>query len=342
LFAGLWLVAAALCFIVAERSADSAHSRASGNPESQSQMSLGPRFRGDERVWRALRLIMQAVALGLIAFGVLLRPNALAAAPVLAAYALWPAQFRWKRVAILFVPAALGFFGLMNVVYYGVLDATRQNLLHTLFVFDLGGTSNFAKENLFPGTWTEDESRRIKDHCYVSPEWDVYWRFDPCQFVMLKIEKEQHLFGTPVLPKAWAAAIVKHPIAYLEHRTAFFWNLLSHDNLTLWVWNIEDISKPVLDGRASFALMAAIDSALKPTPLQRIGTWLLLCLGVCAFAWRRRETPEGAFALAVAGSGALYVLTYFAIGLSPDFRYGYWAMIGGIAGAVTLATRRAP
>lgn len=311
LFAGLWLLAATMCFIVADR---------------------------DARVrWPA-----QAVALGLVAFGVLLRPNALAAAPLLAAYTIWPTQFRWKRVAIFFVPAAIGFFALMQVTYYGVLHATRQHLLHTIMVFDMGGISHFAKENQFPGTWTEDESQRIMNRCYVSPEWDVYWRYDPCQFVMQKLEKEQHLFGTPIMPKAWLQAIVRHPIAYLEHRVVFFWNFVTNDNLTLWIWNIEDISKPVLDGRASFAAMAAIDHALKPTPLQRVITWLLLCLVVSAFAWRRRETPEGAFAFGVAGSGALYVLTFFSVGLSPDFRYGYWAILAGISGAVVLFTRRSP
>ena len=44
-----------------------------------------------------LRVTVQAVALVLFAFGVLLRPNALAAAPLLAAYLIWPSQFSWKR-----------------------------------------------------------------------------------------------------------------------------------------------------------------------------------------------------------------------------------------------------
>ena len=49
---------------------------------------------------RRLRLAVQAVALVLCAFGVLLRPNALIAAPLLAGYIVWPARFSWKRTAI--------------------------------------------------------------------------------------------------------------------------------------------------------------------------------------------------------------------------------------------------
>ena len=56
------------------------------------------------------RLSLQALALALCGFGVLLRPNALIAAPLLAAYTIWPDQFSWKRTAILFVPAMAAFF----------------------------------------------------------------------------------------------------------------------------------------------------------------------------------------------------------------------------------------
>jgi len=311
LFASLWLLAAALCFIVADR-----------KPQ--------------------IRVPVQAIALGLIALGVLLRPNALIAAPLVVAYAFWPTGFRRKRAAILAVPVTLILYGLIQVVYYGVLHAARQNIVQSIMVFDLGGISHFAQANQFPVAWSADEDRQLLTTCYKPTEWDIYSRIEPCDFVMRRLEKEQHLFGTPAVSKAWLTAIVHHPIAYAEHRAAFFWNFIARDNLTLWTFNIEDLPKPVLDGRKSFAAMEAVDRALKATPVLRVGSWLLLCMGVCVFAWRRRETPEGAFALGIAGSGALYVLTFLAVGVASDFRYGYWAAIAGISGAVTLATRRAP
>ena len=95
----------------------------------------------------------------LCAFGVLLRPNALIAAPILAAYIAWPTQMSWKRTAILFVPAMAGFFALVQVVYYGALGATRQHPLQSIMVFDLGGISHFTKQNQFPVTWSEPETR---------------------------------------------------------------------------------------------------------------------------------------------------------------------------------------
>src|SRR6266516_5366476 len=82
LFAVIWLAAAVLAFAAADRTAR----------------------------WRAP---IQAFALLLIAFGVLLRPNAMVAAPLLAAYVIWPMRFDLKRVAIVFLPALVLFYALI-------------------------------------------------------------------------------------------------------------------------------------------------------------------------------------------------------------------------------------
>ncbi|HVD85148.1 MAG TPA: hypothetical protein VNC42_13085, partial [Bradyrhizobium sp.] len=113
LFAISWLLAAAIVFAAAERDA-------------------------------RLRVPVQVLALALCAFGVLLRPNAVIAAPILGAYIAWPCRVYLKRTAILLVPAMVGFFGLVQVVYYGALGATRQHPLQTIMVFDLGGISHFT------------------------------------------------------------------------------------------------------------------------------------------------------------------------------------------------------
>ena len=103
---------------------------------------------GRSRRWRSLR----------IGFGVLLRPNAIVAAPLLVAYVLWPARFEWKRTALLYLPAlALG-YGLVEAVYYGLLDAKREHPPHSIMVFDLGGITHFTGENQFPAAWNAQET----------------------------------------------------------------------------------------------------------------------------------------------------------------------------------------
>jgi hypothetical protein len=310
LFAATWLMAATLAFAVADRDA-------------------------------RLRVPVQAFALGLLALGVMLRPNALIAAPILTTAIVWPAAFSWRRAAIIYVPAALGLFGLVQIIYYGALGATRQHPLQSIMVFDLGGISHFTKQNQFPITWSEPQSQMVLNGCYKPTEWDIYWRLDPCQFVMHKLEGEEKLFGTSAVPEAWARAVMRHPIAYLEHRTAFMWNFLTGANLTMWVHDIDNLPNMPFADRPAFVAVKAIHDALKPTPLFRAGSWLLLCIALCGFAWRRRDTPEGVFALGVCGSAAVYVLTFFAVGVASDFRYAYWTVLAGMAGAVALMRRAA-
>jgi hypothetical protein len=309
LFAISWLLAAAIVFAAADR---------------------GSRF----------RIPMQVVALVLLALGVLLRPNALAAAPILAAYILWPSHLSWKRAAILYVPAALALFGLVQIVYYGVLGAARQQPLHSIMVFDLGGISHFAKNNVFPGTWNADQTKLITGGCYKPLAWDIYWTQEPCLFVMEQLERDK-LFGTPALAEAWKSAILKHPVAYLQHRATFMGTFLAgSENMTMWSRDLYDPDKIIFADKPRLMTLKAIHDALLPTPVFRAGTWLLIDIIVCVFAWRRRDTPAGAFALGICGSAIIYMMTFFAVGVATDFRYAYWAVLAGMSGAVTLAARR--
>lgn len=310
LFGVAWLLAAGLVYIVADRR-------------------------------RQLRIPAQFVAFALLAFGVLLRPNALAAAPLLAAYVLWPARFAFKRAALLYVPAALGLFGLVQLVYYGVLGATRQQPLHSIMVFDLGGISHFSRQNVFPGVWTAEESGLIANGCYKPLAWDIYWTQQPCLFVMEHLEKRDKLFASPALTEAWAHAIARHPAAYLTHRAVFMWTFLFGDeNMTMWTRDLDDASKIIFADNPRLMALKSAHDVLKPTPLFRPGAWLLLDIAVCLFAWRRRGTATGAFALGICGSAVLYLLTFFAVGVATDFRYAYWAVLAGLAGTVAIAAQR--
>jgi len=303
-FASTWLLSAALSFAVADRNA-------------------------------RLRVPMQVLALCLLALGVLLRPNALIAAPVLGAYLVWPSRLSWKRAAIIFVPAALGFYALVQVVYYGVLGATRQNPPHSIIVFDLGGISHFAGENQFPGSWTASENALLTAGCYQPTEWDIYWN-GRCRFVMNKLEPDE-LFGSPALVDAWKRAVANHPAAYLQHRAAFMWNFLTGANLTIPGSEPGDPSKVAFVDRFLFSAVGTAVNVLKPTPLFRVGLWLFLCIAVCVVGWRHRNTSAGALASGVCGSAAVYILTFFAVGVASDFRYAYWAVLASITGASTIA-----
>jgi hypothetical protein len=212
-------------------------------------------------------------------------------------------------------------------------------------VFDLGGISHFAKQNVFPGSWTAEEAALITHNCYQPLAWDIYWTQEPCMFVMEHLEKRDKIFASPALTDAWEHAIVSHPVAYLAHRATFMWTFLfGGENMTMWTRDLDDASKIIFADNPRLMALKALHDALKPTPLLRPGTWLLFDIAVCLFAWRRRNLAAGAFALGICGSAVVYLLTFFAVGVATDFRYAYWAVLAGLTGAAAVAAvwRTAP
>jgi hypothetical protein len=309
LFGVVWFVAGVLVFAVAERR-------------------------------RRIRLPLQALALCLIALGVLLRPNAIIAAPLLAIYAIWPTRFALKRTAIAFVPAAVLCYALVPIVYYGLLAAERQNPLHSIFVFDLGGITHFSGENQFPVQWSAEQTALLKSKCYDPVHWDSYWHMQPCPFVMARLERPDDLiFGRRRLLRAWRHAVSAHPLSYLAHRATFMWQFLARSNLVLPIWDWTDPSSSY--GHSPYLRpVLRLHETLQPSILLRPGLWLLLAVAIGAFSWRRRETPPGAFAVGVTSCAAVYVMSFFVLGVAADFRYAYWCVLGTLAGAVAAVLAR--
>jgi hypothetical protein len=162
--------------------------------------------------------------------------------------------------------------------------------------------------------------------------------------VMQRLEQPDDLvFGTPSLVESWWRAVMTHPLAYLRHRANVTWQFLAGHNLTLELYHASDPAKAPLAQRRAFQAVVAFHDWLRSTPLFRTGFWLLLAAIVCAFAWRSRSTPSGAFAVAVTASAMIYVMTFSVFGVATDFRYGYWLVLATLAGGVaTLAARREP
>ncbi len=315
LFGAVWLLAAAIIYFVTDR-------------------------------WQRPHWAARAFALGLVGFGVLLRPNAVVAAPLLIAYVAWPARFAWKRVALLFIPALLAGYGLIQVVYYGILNVHRENPLHSLIVFDLGAITYFTQENQFPVSWSEDgyEDALLITQCYDPSRWDSYWTRSPCKFVMVRLEsKDDVVFGTPRLARSWLRAVAAHPLAYLRHRAGFLWAFLAGENPTLELERMHLVDRVPLARNRYFLAIVALHEVLKSTALFRAGTWLAFAAAVGALAWRGPATPSGAFAISVAASGIVYILSFGVFGVAADFRYAYWCVLASLVGLIpALLARRDP
>jgi hypothetical protein len=310
LFSAVWLLAAALVYAAADRGAP-------------------------------LRRTAQALAVALISFGILLRPNAIAAAPLLIAYAIWPARFEWKRAALIFFPAVIAGYGLIHVTYYEILQVKRENPLHSLLVFDLGGITYFTKENQFPVTWSPEETALLTDRCYEPQHWDIYWTLDPCKFVMARLERPGDvIFGSQRLVDAWVSAVTAHPLAYVSHRLTVLWTFLALPNLTLELYKLSLLAETPLAHNAYFLALLPLHDALKSTILYRTGLWLLLSVAIVGWAWRARRTASGAFAISIAAGGIFYLMTFGLLGVATDFRYAHWGVVAALAGLVPALLAR--
>jgi hypothetical protein len=311
LFSATWLFAAGIVYAVADRA--------------------GP-----------LRRTVQLLALALIAFGILLRPNSIAAAPLLVAYAIWPARLEWRKTALLFIPALVAGYGLVHLVYYEILHVKRENPLHSLMVFDLGGITYFTKENQFPVTWNADETPLLVSQCYEPTHWDSYWTLDPCKFVMARLERpDDVIFGSQRLVDAWMGALAAHPLAYLSHRLTVLWTFLAVPNLTLELYKIILPDETPIAHNSYFMALQPLHDALKSTILYRAGFWLLLSVAIAGWAWPARRTPSGAFAISIAAAGIFYVMTFGLLGVATDFRYAHWGVLANLAGLVPALLARA-
>src|SRR5262249_27980013 len=160
----------------------------------------------------------------------------------------------------------------------------------------------------------------------------------PCRFVMQRLERpDDVIFGTPRLSAAWTHAVTAHPLAYLRHRLTSFWTFLADPNtLTLELYKANDPSKTPLAQKPLFKTILSIHDALRTTVLFRPGFWLVLASLICGMAVPVRATPSGAFAIGVAGSGVLYVMTFLPFGVAADFRYGYWCVVASLVAAIAM------
>ncbi len=297
-------------------------------------------------IWRDVLFAVIWLAAAVLAFAAADRPVRLRApvqalaAPFLAAYVIWPMRFDLKRTAVLFLPALVAFYALVPLVYYGILDAQRQNPLHSIAVFDLGGITHFSGGNQFPVSWSGDQTALLISKCYDPVRWDSYWNVEPCAFVMRRLERpDDVIFGTPRLVEAWRHALAAHPLAYLSHRATFMWQFLGRSNLVLPVWDWLDPAS-AYGHSPYFTPLVALHEELQPTLLFRPLLWLILAVAVGACAWRTRSTPAGAFAVGVTTCAVVYVMTFFVLGVAADFRYAYWCVLATLAGTVAAVLAR--
>ncbi|QNA84026.1 hypothetical protein G4G27_08525 [Sphingomonas sp. So64.6b] len=288
----------------------------------------------------AARVMIPTLAIILLILAATLRFNAfLAGVPIIVA--LMPAAARrgLLRVAGTSTIAAIVLIFALPVANR-LIGAQSSGVEMSLVIFDLGGITEHSGVDAFPPLAVADPVS-VNHQCYSPVKWDPYswWVDEPCAIGFA--DARAAIAARHESPYAFLArAILKHPVAYAEHR-------LAHFNINTRFLVHDEIERPVQVESAPNdwgyrvppnALLSAIDGvalASAHTPLDWPIVWLALAFGVLTIAG---NLPSRGIVIPVALSALLYGLGYSVFSVAAELRYHLWTMLAtAIALAITAA-----
>ncbi len=297
---------------------------------------LAGRRPGDR--WKAV------VATLLLLAAATLRFNAAAACLPLLVAALPP---RWTATRVRLASTAIAALVPLVVAMPladRLLDADRSGVALSLVIYDLGGIAHFSGADVLPPVPVAAPTRIVGD-CWSPVSWDRYawWTADPCP-VGFALLRPAFLASGRSPYRWWAAAVLRYPLAYAEHR-------LAHANRNLRLW-VRDDDLPGLSLASDpnpwgyrvppsrlRDILAGLATASTATPLGWPACWLALGLGLLVAAPARRGDD---IALPLLWSAALYALSYVPLSVASEVRYHVWTMSAVALGAVMMVARPRP
>lgn len=248
---------------------------------------------------------------------------------------------RWQwlgRLAVLFVLVTI-----VNLTAAWFLNNYRIPQARTwtaIALFDLIGTSHFARENLIPaGLYEHHENFTMDDldSIYFPEHLSKSKRRMPDNAGLKLLDGQ---VDNKSVEDAWSEAIVAHPLSYLRHRLYF--------SLTFLGIGRDEVFYPTHYGvdpndlGVSFTPTALTRIAVgwvvwaSRTPLSQPWIYYLLGIAVIAFLVLHRPTGWHAAAFTLT-SGYLYLFGSLAVLPAADLRYHSWSLAAVIVGCVLAA-----
>jgi hypothetical protein len=278
----------------------------------------------------------------LIAYGVLVRANAVfAAVPLAVLLAPMPpggATRAWLVRGGATLAAMLAILALLSPINHRLLGATPSGVERTQALYDLAGIAVRSPPGAADtGLLAAEVAQIAARHCVRPYFWDPLGEADHCNG---SVERLRHVPVGQVYATL-ADAIVHHPLAYAGQR-------LAHLNSTerWWVpfrWpgaappqaserNDEGLGNP---GRPA-AAWQRLAGWLAETPLGWPVAWLgLAAVGVAVALSRAASAPRD-MALALLGSALCLEASFAVLSIASDLRYHLWPMIATALGTTLL------
>ena len=286
--------------------------------------------------------VLAAVAVtALILYATLVRANAVFATVALAVL-LSPRPKSMPAKALAGLAAIALVLAAAPVINHRVFDGSPSGVTKTQPLFDLAAIA-VATDDPMPFT-PEERTKMVTRHCVKPFFWDPLADPTACGPITDRVKAQDELNLYVELARAAAA----HPLAYVEHR-------LRHWNSTeRWLVrpNLPDAAPPIeaepndlglgtpsSDVASSWQDAAAIEVS---TPLGWPIVWSLIATLLLPCAWRRREEPAGALALALLASAVTLEASFLVISIASDLRYHLWSMTASGLGLILLSNNLRP
>ena len=291
-------------------------------------------FRAQHR--RVPLIACVAVAL-LLAYGTLVRSNAIFALGPLVLYAVAPAAWlrdvRLAAAAVVIAVVALPVTQQANRVLFH--PAERQ-AVNSLFLFDLAGIAVRERNPALLAPRADIPSDELA-RCYTPYWWDTLSPWGSCGGLVNRPDND-HPTVADGLVKQWASTIAAHPVAYALHRLKHFNSELmfavplKHIRLTPEYRTDNPAFRPlevITPHDIRFDLV-------RKNPTVWPVTWLVWAGVLLAFLRQREPAPGVLLARALAVSALAYSGAYLVVGVATDIRYHYWAILAAVVATLVV------
>ena len=273
----------------------------------------------------------------LLAYGTLVRSNAVFALGPLLLFAFAPAGWlRNTRLMIAAVVVAVIAIPLTQQANRILFQPVERQAVHSLFLFDLAGIAAHEGDASLLAPRANLSAEELS-RCYTPYWWDSFSPWGSCGGKVSRPDDDHATHGDG-LPMQWARTIAAHPTAYVIHRLKHFNSALmfavplKHIRLTPEYRTDNPAFKPletVTPRDVRFDLV-------RKNPTVWPVTWVAWAMVLLAFLARAESSPAVLMARTLAVSALGYAGAYLVIGVATDVRYHYWTVLATVVATLVV------
>jgi hypothetical protein len=275
-----------------------------------------------------------------VVYGILVRTNGIFAGAPLLIYIFWPELFCKPILlatgCVMLIAIAIPVSDLFN---HKILRAEPTYPTQSLKLFDEFGIAYFAEDTSVIRPDVSASIQLITD-CYTPIGWDTLARRSTCR----------HSYVGRPHARTWIFAILKHPLAYAEHRLFHFNSELffivprHHADWRLVRLDADDPASPAPERKDPTTVGKIVDYLTPGGGIVTPMFALVVGFVVLALRVRRLTRQPSQFEIAtlcLVVSGILYTLGYLLVGIGTADRYHYWSMVSiFLAGVMCVSEER--